>query len=109
MHIARHNSRFRRGEIAQPASALASLTPGERLRALRKQRRLSLRDVQEMTITVARKQDSFEFVVFLSELSQIETHGRVPGLHRLRALAEVYAAMLVEMLSWFGIDKQDIA
>ena len=94
--------------MVQPASALARLTPGERLKALRKQRRLSLRDVQEMTISLARKRDSFEFVISRSELSQIETHGRVPGLYRLRALAEVYEVTLGEMLSCFGIDKQDV-
>jgi transcriptional regulator with XRE-family HTH domain len=76
---------------------------GEILRAIRKQRKLSLREVTAATREIARELDHEEFCISPGRLSQVENTGVVPNIFRIYSLSVVYSVDLREMLSWFGI------
>ncbi len=85
------------------------LTPGQRLRALREEFGLTIRDVEtaSMKIAAARKLD--DFAVPLSRLSDIETKGIVPSIFRLYSLAVIYRRDVRELLAWYGVDLNQAA
>jgi hypothetical protein len=59
---------------------------GSRLRTLREQLALTMRDVESASIRLAEKHRNEEFIVPLSRLSDFETKGIIPSLFRLYAL-----------------------
>ena len=66
-----------------------SLTAGQRLRALREQLGLTIRDVEAASVRIASKHSNEDFALSLSRLSDIETKGILPSLYRLYSLAVV--------------------
>jgi transcriptional regulator with XRE-family HTH domain len=78
-------------------------TPGERLRALRREVGLSLRNVHTMSVKLGRKHRDDRFVLPPSRLCDIETKTIVPGMHRLYTLAHVYKQDVRELMGWYGI------
>ncbi len=82
---------------------------GERLRILREQLGLTLRDVEAASNRLAEKYDNAEYSITLSRLSDIETKGVVPSIFRIYAIAVIYRRDLRELLSWYGIDWQAAA
>ncbi len=82
---------------------------GQNLRALREQLGLTMRDVESASERIAEKHGNNEFSVSPSRLSDIETKGVVPSIFRMYALAVIYRRDPRELLSWFGIDLNDIA
>lgn len=80
------------------------LTPGQRLRALREEFGLTIRDVETATIRIAACHQSDDFIIPLSRLSDIETKGIVPSIFRLYSLAVVYRRDMRELLAWYGVD-----
>ena len=85
------------------------LTGGQRLRALREALGYTMRDVENGSLQVARRQANDEFAIPPSRLSDIETKGVVPSIFRLYTLAAIYRSDYRELLSWYGIDLSSIA
>jgi transcriptional regulator with XRE-family HTH domain len=84
-------------------------TPGQRLRSLREQLGLSIRDVEMASHRIAKRRLSDEYAINLSRLSDIETKGVVPSVFRFYTLAAIYRRDILELLSWYGIDLQHLA
>ena len=76
---------------------------GQRLRARREQLGFTLRQVEEASAAIAQAHQSDEFNLPVSRLSEIETKGLLPSIHRLYTLSAVYRADLHEILEWYGI------
>lgn len=85
------------------------MSPGLRLRALREQLGLTIRDVENASARLAEKYKNEDYNVPLSRLSDIETKGVVPSIFRLYSLAVVYRQSFEELLSWFGVDLSQAA
>jgi hypothetical protein len=75
----------------------------------REQLGLTMRDVESATARIAAKHGNEDFSIPLSRLSDIETKGVVPSLHRLYSLALTYRRDVREILSWYGADVNDAA
>jgi transcriptional regulator with XRE-family HTH domain len=87
---------------------IAVLTPGQRLRALREEFGLTIRDVETASIRIAAKHQNDDFIIPLSRLSDIETKGIVPSIFRLYSLAVVYRRDVRDFLAWYGVDLNGI-
>jgi transcriptional regulator with XRE-family HTH domain len=85
------------------------LPAGKSLRTLREKLGLTMRDVENSSARVAEKYRNEEFFVPPSRLSDIETKGIVPSIHRLYTLAVIYRRDLRELLNWYGIDVNNMA
>lgn len=86
-----------------------SFTAGQRLRALREQLGLTIRDVESASVRIAANHDNDDFALSLSRLSDIETKGIIPNLYRLYSLAVIYRRDLRELFAWYGIDLNTTA
>jgi transcriptional regulator with XRE-family HTH domain len=78
--------------------------PGQQLRARRDQLGLSLREVEAASISLAQRHGAPDLVLHISRISDIESKGIVPNIHRLYSLAVIYRCDLGELFSWYGID-----
>ena len=77
--------------------------PGAELRAIRQQLGWSLREVHAASVALAKKSRQPAFVIAPSRLHDIESKNKIPGIHRLYALALIYRRTVNEFLSLFGI------
>lgn len=82
---------------------------GQKLRARRDALGLTLRQVEEASAAIASAHQCSEFAVPLSRLSEIETKGIVPSIHRLYALSTIYRLELREFLEWYGVPTGQVA
>lgn len=85
------------------------MTAGQKLRLLREQLGLTIREVEAASSRIASLKQNDEFTVNLSRLSDFETKGVVPSIFRLFSLASIYKIDFLEMLSWYGLDFKDKA
>lgn len=85
------------------------MTAGQRLRKIREDLGLTLRDVEQASNRIAAKYNNPEFGLPLSRISDIETKGIVASVFRLYSLAVIYRLDFNELLSWFGIDMQNLS
>jgi len=85
------------------------LEAGQKLRARREKLGLTLRQVEEASAAIAQANQSDEFNLPLSRLSDIETKGMTPSIHRLYTLSAVYRLELPELLKWYGIHLSRLA
>ena len=83
--------------------------PGNRLRLLREQLGFTMRDVETSSIRLAEKYKNEEYIMPVSRLSDVETKGVIPSVYRVYSLAVIYRLDVHELLSWYGIDLQEIA
>jgi transcriptional regulator with XRE-family HTH domain len=81
-------------------------SPGERLRAVRLVRGLTLRDVHKASITLSKRLRNSEFVLHASRLHEFETRNVIPSIHRLYTLAAVYGHKITEFLAWYGVPER---
>lgn len=84
------------------------LKGGYKLRVLREALGCTMRDVENASLQIGRRLGSEEFAIPPSRLSDIETKGVVPSIFRLYSLAAIYRRDYRELLSWFGVDLNDI-
>lgn len=82
---------------------------GARLRRARETLGLKFRDVEAASQKIADRHKNQDFVVLISRLSDIESHGTLPSIFRLYSLCCIYRLRLTEVLSWFGIPVDSIA
>jgi transcriptional regulator with XRE-family HTH domain len=85
------------------------MTAGAMLRALREGLGLTLRDVETATARMAEKYGNGEFCLQLSRISDIETKGVVPSIYRIYALAVVYRRDVRELMTWYGINFENMS
>lgn len=77
---------------------------GKKLRELREQMGLTLRDVEVSSTSLAESRGIEEFVINPSRLSDIETKGVIPSIYRLYTLSVIYRADFTELLKLYGVD-----
>jgi transcriptional regulator with XRE-family HTH domain len=80
------------------------LSAGKKLRDMREEIGLTLRDVEVASIALADSRGIEEFVVNPSRLSDIETKGVIPSIYRLYVLSVIYRADFAELLKLYGVD-----
>ncbi len=85
------------------------LSAGRRLRELREQIGLTLRDVEIASTALAESRGVEEFITNPSRLSDIETKGVIPSIYRLYALSVIYRADFTELLKLYGVDLNSTA
>jgi hypothetical protein len=78
------------------------------LRILREQLGFTMREVETICLRIAQKHKNDEYEIPVSRLSDIETRGVIPSLYRLYSLAVIYRYDFYEILSWYGIDLDNI-
>ena len=84
-------------------------SPGHRLRCLREQLGLTMRDVEAASMVVAAKHGNDEFIIPLSRLFDIETKAITPNIYRVFSLAMVYRLEVKTILSWYGVDLNELS
>ena len=77
---------------------------GKRLRELREQVGMTLRDVEQASTRLADIRGVEDYVINPSRLSDIETKGVVPSIYRLYVLSVIYRADFAELLKLYGVD-----
>ena len=85
------------------------LSPGQRLRALREEFGYTIRDVEAASIKIAARRQTDDYAIALSRLSDIETKGVIPSIYRLYTLATIYRRDIRELMSWYGVDLNEMA
>ena len=80
------------------------LSAGKRLRELREQVGLTLRDVEIASTKLSESRGIADFVINPSRLSDIETKGVIPSIFRLYVLSVLYRADFTELLRVYGVD-----
>lgn len=82
---------------------------GQRLRMLREQLGLTMRDVENASARIAEKHSNDEFSIPPSRLSDIETKNVTPSIFRLYSFAVIYRQDIRELMSWYGVDLNRLA
>ena len=77
---------------------------GKKLRELREQIGLTLRDVEVASTQLAEIRGLEDFVINPSRLSDIETKGVIPSIYRLYVLSVIYRADFAGLLKLYGVD-----
>jgi transcriptional regulator with XRE-family HTH domain len=85
------------------------LSSGRKLRELREQMGLTLRDVEISSTQLAEIRGIEEFIINPSRLSDIETKGVIPSIYRLYVLSVLYRADFTELLRLYGVDLNSTA
>ncbi|HEY4767008.1 MAG TPA: helix-turn-helix transcriptional regulator [Candidatus Sulfotelmatobacter sp.] len=85
------------------------LPAGKSLRTLREKLGLTMRDVETSSACVADKYRNEEFSIPPSRLSDIETKGILPSIYRLYTLSVIYRRDIRELMSWYGVDLNNMA
>ncbi len=81
---------------------------GQRLRRARERLRLRYRDVELASQRIANERGTHEFLVGLSRLADIENKGTVPSVYRLYSLCAIYGLDFSTVVSWYGIELQEL-
>src|SRR5260370_6423981 len=82
---------------------------GKNLRTWREKLGLNMRDVETSSARIAEKYRNEEFSIPPSRLSDIETKGILPSIFRLYTLSVIYRRDLRELLTWYGVDMNNMA
>jgi len=77
---------------------------GQRLRALREEHHLTLKDVERRSRLIAESRRNPEYLFTAGRLSQVENSSSLPSLYKLASLSEIYEVPYAELLHVFGID-----
>lgn len=85
------------------------MIPGHQLRTIREGLGLTLKDVESASALIADKYQSQEYSIPASRLSEIETRGMFPSIHRVYTLALLYRKSVTEILSIYGIPLDNLA
>lgn len=83
------------------------MAAGQRLRILREQKGLTIREVETASMRLATKYGNEDFYIPLSRLSDIETKGVVPNIFKLYSLAAIYRVSFAELVAQYGVDPDN--
>lgn len=81
---------------------------GFKLRRFRLRKGLTYRDVEEASAKIAAVKLNPEFALSISRLSEIENRDALPTLHRLYSLCVIYRLSFKDILSWYGLDLNEL-
>ena len=84
------------------------LAAGQRLRIIREQRGLTIRDVECASKSLAEKYQNEDYFVPVSRLSDVETKGVVPNIFKLYSLAAIYCMGFDELVALYGVDPDNV-
>jgi transcriptional regulator with XRE-family HTH domain len=79
-------------------------SPGQWLKTIRLRLALTLQDVEEASLRISRHLQDPRYHITASSVADLENHERIPGVHKVFALAVVYHLPVREMLRGLGID-----
>lgn len=79
-------------------------TVGQRLRELREKLRLTLKDVETQSRTIAQQRDNIEYLFTAGRLSQVENSNSLPSMYKLATLSEIYRVPFASLLLLYGIE-----
>jgi transcriptional regulator with XRE-family HTH domain len=82
--------------------------PGEKLKRARERLKLTYREVERASQTIAHRRGSDEFAIALSRLADIENKGTLPTIYRLYTLCAIYRLDLDEVLRWYGVPREHL-
>ncbi len=82
---------------------------GEKLKRTREKLKLTYRDVEHASQTIAARCGSDEFAIALSRLADIENKGTLPTIYRLYTLCAIYRLKLEDVLNWYGVPLRHLA
>ena len=85
------------------------LSAGIDLRKIRERLGLTMRDVENASLSISEKHGSEEYLIPPSRLSDIETKGVVPSVYRFYSLAAIYHKPVPALFRLYGIDLDAIA
>lgn len=85
------------------------LDAGKKIRAIREQLGLTVRDVEAFSGIIAEKRKNRAYLVPLSRLFEIENKDVVPSAYRFYSLAAIYRRDIRELMSWYGIEVNELA
>ena len=77
---------------------------GQRLRTIREDHHLTLKDVEHRSRLIAQSRHNAEYLFTAGRLSQVENSSSLPSLYKLASLSEIYEVPYAELLSVFGIE-----
>jgi transcriptional regulator with XRE-family HTH domain len=80
------------------------LSAGRKLREIREQIGLTLRDVEIASIAMSEARGIKDFIVTPSQLSDIETKGVIPSIYTLYVLSVIYRTDFAEVLKLYGLE-----
>jgi transcriptional regulator with XRE-family HTH domain len=81
---------------------------GAKLKALRGSLGLTIREVQDRSVSIATKEENLEYVVSHSWLTGIENGDGVPSIFKFFALSRVYGRSVRELVSYYNVHIGDI-
>ena len=82
---------------------------GEKLKRARERLKLTFRDVEQASQKIAAHRQNDEFAIALSRLADIENKGTLPTIYRLYTLCAIYRLDFDEVLSWYGVPRDELA
>ena len=91
------------------SSMEVAVLAGDRLRNLREDLGLTLRDVEAASVRLSEIRGNTDYVLPISRLSDIETKSIVPSIFRMYSLAVIYRMTVPELLTLFGVDLNKMA
>src|SRR5437870_1709278 len=107
--LARLDTKRSRFGIMTPTFGGPFMLPaGKSLRTLREKLGLTMRDVENSSAHIAEKYRNEEFSIPPSRLSDIETKGILPSIYRLYTLSVIYRRDVRELMSWYGVDLNNM-
>ncbi len=93
-----------RGSLGEGAMKDRIYQAGERLRQIREELGLTLRDVEEQSRRIVEEMQLFDYLITAGRLSQVENSNTLPSLYKLATLSFIYKLPLTEMFHIYGID-----
>lgn len=86
----------------------SSSDAGERLRAKRERRRLSIRDVEKLSRKIVEEKNNPAYYVSHNWVSDLENGRSQPRLTKFQSLSLIYGCDITEILSIFGLHLSDL-
>ncbi len=83
--------------------------PGDQLRELRNRLKVTTREVEDFSRTLAENSGNDEFYISNAWLTQLENKDCVPSIYKLFSLSVIYRTRFEDLLAFFGIDLGDSA
>ncbi len=77
---------------------------GQRLRQIREEHGLTLRDVEKLSGCIAEKMHIMDYLITAGRVSQVENSNSVPSVYKLASLSFIYKLPLTQMFLIYGID-----
>jgi transcriptional regulator with XRE-family HTH domain len=77
---------------------------GQRLRKIREELGLTLKDVEKLSGCIAEKTQIMDYFITAGRLSQVENSNSLPSLYKLATLGFIYKLPCTEMFRIYGID-----